>query len=217
MSVELCLFRHGRTTWNAEGRYQGHADVELDDLGHGQALAVAQRCRQIAPMALYSSDLVRCRVVGEAISDATGAALRLDDRLRERDVGAWSGLTRAEIAERFPDEWEAWRLGDEVRPGGGETLDEVVARTKAFVETIRSRYDDGSVVAVTHGGWIRTLVQWVLGDGVRRSSFGVPSQGALTVFQLADDGSCTLEAFNDRGHLLSVEPIDQEPPAPPVF
>lgn len=217
MSIELYLFRHGRTTWNAAGRYQGHADVDLDDLGRGQALAVGQRCRSIEPVALYSSDLRRCADVGRQVELATGVELRLDDRLRERDVGLWSGLTRAEIKERFADEFEQWQHGDEeVKPGGGESAGDVIERIKLFVDTVRSDVGSGSVVAVTHAGWIRSMMQWVLGPGCARRNLGVPSQGSLTVLRI-DDERLTLEAFNDRGHLLSVEPVDQEPPPAHIY
>ena len=58
--LELCLFRHGRTEWNARGKYQGHADVDLDDLGRRQAVKVGERVAEMNPVAIYSSDLRRC-------------------------------------------------------------------------------------------------------------------------------------------------------------
>lgn len=216
MTLELCLFRHGRTTWNEQGRYQGHADVDLDDLGRAQALAVAKRCVAMKPIALFSSDLKRCADVAVEVSNATGLPSSLDQRLRERDVGLWSGLTRVEIAERFPEEFALWTEGDEtVCPGGGESAEHVVERIKSFVDTIR-QYETGTVVAITHGGWIRSALLSAMGSPIARRSLGVPAQGSLTVFSIKHD-EMTLEAYNDRGHLLSVEPVDQEPPAPRVY
>ena len=58
--LELCLFRHGRTEWNAQGMYQGHADVDLDELGRRQAVKVGDRIAKMNPAAIYSSDLRRC-------------------------------------------------------------------------------------------------------------------------------------------------------------
>lgn len=218
MTIELCLFRHGRTTWNLEGRYQGHADVDLDELGRGQALAVAERCREIAPVAVFSSDLRRCADVGRRVSEATGVSLQLDERLRERDVGSWSGLTRVEIGEQFPEEFAAWRAGDDrLRPGGGESHSDVARRIDSFCADAKAGQQSGSIVVITHAGWIRSAIQSAFGATFGRNRLGVATQGSLTVLILDDNGSVGLEAFNDRGHLLNVQPVDRQPPAPLVY
>lgn len=217
MAVELFLFRHGRTTWNAQGRYQGHADVDLDALGQAQALAVAARCKEINPIDVYSSDLRRCSDVGKRISEVLDKELMLDKRLRERDVGRWSGMTRDEIKEQFGEEFRLWQEGDEsVRPGGGECKGDVTDRIAAFFADMNSKYESGPVVVVTHSGFIRSVVQWVLGQALPRKSFGVPGYGSLTVVRMASD-AWSLESFNDRGHLLGIELVDQEKPAPHIY
>ena len=133
-------------------------------------------------------------------------------------MGAWSGLTRDEIAVQYADEFIAWQQGsNDVRPGGGENAAEVIGRVRSFVESVREEYSAGPIVAVTHSGWIRSAITWAFGEQMARSSLGIPAQGSLTVFLLKDNGSIVLEAFNDRGHLLDVEPIDREPPAAPVY
>ncbi|MBY0401961.1 histidine phosphatase family protein, partial [Myxococcota bacterium] len=97
----ICLIRHGETTWNREGRWQGHADPELTVEGLAQArwlaetLAAEQAARPWTR--LYSSDLLRARATAERIADALRLELVLDPRLRELDVGRWSGLTRPQI------------------------------------------------------------------------------------------------------------------------
>lgn len=216
MTLELYLFRHGRTSWNVQGRYQGQSDIDLDDLGRAQALAVAQRCAAISPIALYTSDLRRCADVAAQVESTTGISAVRDERLRERDFGEWSGLTRAEISQRFPKEFELWQEGDEnVRVGGGETSTEVTARIMSFMEIVRG-HRSGAVVAISHASWIRSAVQWVLGYSISRRSLGVPGQGSVTVMSFSQDG-VALEVFNDRGHLLAVEAVDSEPPSPRVY
>jgi len=218
VSIDLYFFRHGRTEWNSQGRYQGHADVDLDRLGRGQALAVAERCREIGPTLLLTSDLRRCSDVAARIAERTGVEAVPEPRLRERHVGQWSGLTRDEIAERFPDEYRRWRAGDlDVRPGGGETARELQDRIVQLIDHVVGTVGEGaSVVAVTHAGWIRGAMHVALGPGTSKQAFGVPSQGSLTVLSHGEHG-LRLEAYNDRGHLLQVEPVDQEPPAPMVL
>lgn len=208
MTVELFVFRHGRTSWNSQGRYQGQTDIDLDELGRTQAVAVAKRCAAIAPVALYSSDLRRCADVATSIASEVDVAIVADKRLRERDFGEWSGLTRSEIAERYPEQFRLWQQGDsEVRPGGGETAGDVLARIESFVDTVRE-HGTGRVVAVSHASWIRSLVQWVLGGNVHRRTFGVPAQGSLTIVSLGGSGPM-LETFNEREHLRGVEDAGQ--------
>jgi broad specificity phosphatase PhoE len=100
---------------------QGQLDVPLDEVGRQQAAAVAGVLGEAAPSALLSSDLARARDTGQALADATGVRLRLDARLRELDLGHWQGLTIDEAKQRYPTEYDAWRAGDDVPRGGGET------------------------------------------------------------------------------------------------
>ncbi|MCY7365296.1 MAG: histidine phosphatase family protein, partial [Frankiaceae bacterium] len=113
--------RHGRTASNAEGRIQGHLDTPLDDLGHRQAAAAAPWLAALEPTVLLTSDLSRAADTAAPLGRALGLAPVVDARLRELHLGAWQGLTGQEARERFPDEHAAWRAGDDVPRGGGET------------------------------------------------------------------------------------------------
>jgi glucosyl-3-phosphoglycerate phosphatase len=217
MSIELCFFRHGRSVWNAQKRFQGQADVALDELGKRQARAVARRCQEMAPVALISSDLSRCADVAKAVSEVTALEVKFDQRLRERDVGSWSGLTQPEVSSQFPNDFQAWIGGNEdVRPGGGETMSDLLHRVDDFMQSIIASDHQGTVVAVSHGAWIKALVRWITGPDIPSGAIGVPSQASLTVVHI-EDGKARLEAFNDRGHLLEVEDVDREAPSPRIY
>src|SRR4051794_13855370 len=101
MPTEVLLMRHGQSEWNAIGRWQGQADSPLTDLGRAQARAVA---RSLPPVdAVFASDLSRARETAEIIVSVLGAgSVTVDADLRERDAGAWSGMTREEIHEQYP-------------------------------------------------------------------------------------------------------------------
>ena len=99
----ILLVRHGETDWNLERRWQGHIDRPLNDVGRAQARALADRLDSEPFAAVYSSDLARARETAEIVAAAHGLPVHLDPRLREADVGEWSGLTADEIERRYPE------------------------------------------------------------------------------------------------------------------
>jgi probable phosphoglycerate mutase len=152
----VVLLRHGRTAHNATGRIQGQLDVSLDDVGRAQAAAVAEALAEASPYAVVSSDLSRARDTAEAVASRAGVTLRTDERLREIALGEWQGLTGEEAAERFPDEHAAWRRGEDVRRGGGETYWDAGVRAAECIRSLLESLPDGrTLIAVTHGGTAR--------------------------------------------------------------
>lgn len=159
----ISLIRHGETTWNRIGRWQGHADPGLTAVGVEQARRLARDLAaeqgQRPWTRLYSSDLTRARTTAALIGEALALPLAIDARLRELDVGSWSGLTRVEIAARDAALLQAFEAGDpEVRPGGGETRIEIRERSHAFVRAMAERHAGERILVVTHLGVIRALV-----------------------------------------------------------
>ena len=148
----IALVRHGQSEWNAVGRWQGWADPPLSALGRDQA---RQAVDAVGPVdVVVSSDLRRA--LDTAAILAAGLGLEKPavlPALRERDVGDWTGLTRAEIDQRWPGAL-AGRMPD---PPGGETYDLLLARVLESVGALACAYGDQKVLAVTHGGFIRAL------------------------------------------------------------
>jgi broad specificity phosphatase PhoE len=143
----LLLVRHGETDWNRDGRYQGWADPPLNETGREQARLLAEQLRAIPFDAAYSSDLRRAHETAELVAAPHGVPVVVDPGLREIDVGSWSGLTRAEVLERFPDF---------TRPDG-ESREAHGARVLAAAERIARANVDRRVLVVTHGGTLRAL------------------------------------------------------------
>jgi len=151
--VRLLLVRHGESTWNAQSRWQGQADPPLSPFGERQAEDATARLTEIATVTtVWVSDLSRARRTGELIAQRLGLdGVREESRLRERDVGAWSGLTRADIEERWPGYLAARRSPPDFE--GDEVL---LARTRAGLAAVVDGAS-GDVLVVTHGGVIRTV------------------------------------------------------------
>jgi probable phosphoglycerate mutase len=149
----IILWRHGRTEWNAGGRFQGQLDVPLDPVGRAQAEAAAPHVAALCPDAILASDLKRATETAEAVSDLTGLPVRLDARLREVHVGEWQGLHADEVSERYPDLVAALDRGEDVPKGvTGETRADVAARVGAVMdELVRELQPGETAVVVAHG------------------------------------------------------------------
>src|SRR5687767_12015126 len=118
VATRILLVRHGESEWNASGRWQGWADAPLSELGQQQAVEAAQAVGAVD--AVVASDLSRAAETARIISELIGVGPVLTmEGLRERDVGEWSGLTRKEIGERWPETLEAWGRGEMPPPPGG--------------------------------------------------------------------------------------------------
>jgi probable phosphoglycerate mutase len=158
--LKLYLIRHGETDWNAEGRIQGHSDIELNARGLEQARRLAARLPDEGDFhALYASPLKRAYRTAEMIGSALNLAVTPDARLLERSLGMLEGLTMNDIREKYPDVHHAWHDGGP-RPHipGEESRDDFVKRVGNFVHAIRANHSDGRVLAVTHGGTINMLL-----------------------------------------------------------
>lgn len=163
MTVErLLLWRHGRTQWNASGRFQGQQESALDEVGLAQARQAAPYLAAERPTAIYTSDLSRAVRTGQILAELLGLAVTADARLRETSLGSWEGLNRAEVAERYPDEFEAWTVGARANPGNGETAPDVARRAREVVAEILDR-ERGTVVLTAHGGSLKALTASLIG------------------------------------------------------
>jgi probable phosphoglycerate mutase len=153
----LWFVRHGQSTWNAAGRWQGQADPPLSALGRAQAERLADRLAGAGVALLAASDLARARETAEILGARLGLVPRFDPALREHDVGAWSGLTRAEIERRWPEQLARFLGGDlALRPGGGESRLALRARVRSALVRLEASAP-GPVAVVSHLGVLRAL------------------------------------------------------------
>ena len=133
------------------GRWQGHTDRPLTELGRRQARLLGRQLAATPVEAAYASDLRRAWETAELALAGRGIPVVRIRSLREVDVGSWAGLTARELEDRFPQELERWRDGG-TGWSGGETYDDMAERVVAAVGEIAARHDGGSVLVVSHGG-----------------------------------------------------------------
>ena len=161
----LLVVRHGQTTSNALGIWQGQLDHELSPLGHEQARAAAAAIAPLRPHRIVSSDLVRARVTAQEIGAACGIEVSLDERWREIHAGDWQGMTSAEVRAHHPHDADRLVRGEDFRRGGtGESLADVARRARAGLDDLTAAMDPGEcVVIATHGVTGRTLAAELVG------------------------------------------------------
>ena len=161
---KIVFWRHGRTPWNAEQRFQGQTDIDLDDVGTGRALRAAGMLATLEPSMIIASDLLRASATAQPLARILGLEVHLDAGLRETFAGEWEGLRRPELESGYGDLLASWSSGADIRPGiTGETRREVAARMAAAVERALVEVSPGQVlVVVTHGGAARAGIGQML-------------------------------------------------------
>ncbi len=197
MARDITLVRHGETTANAAGLWQGSGDAGFTDRGSNQVLRVAER--------LQADTFDRALASGQGRANATAAATGLefavDPGWREMGLGSWEGLTRPEVESRYGDELAAMRAGEPVRVGGtGETTAELLARSLEAFDRLAASLDDGqSAVVFSHGGPIMMVVSHLLGVANRGPLHPIVNT-AITRITIGDEFP-QVRIFNDAGHL----------------
>lgn len=159
----LYVVRHGETDWNREGRYQGQRESHLTATGRAQAQALADALAGASISRVITSPLARCVDTAAPLAARLGVNVEVDSRLIEIAHGTWEGRLRAEIERDDPQRMRAWRESPErVQFDGGESLEDVVARWRAFAAELDG---ENNIAVVTHD----VLVRLALLDAARRS------------------------------------------------
>lgn len=176
--MRLILVRHGETVWNAERRLQGHADAPLSPRGIEQARHSAKFFAEgPAPALVVSSDLSRAHHTAGLLG-FTGFAT--DERLREMDLGDWTGCWIEQIEASDRGAYRDWRLGS-YTPPRGEEWGQFRERVSAALGEAVDR-SDGDVVVVAHEGVVRAACDVLI--GLAPSSLSPIAPAAITIFDI---------------------------------
>jgi probable phosphoglycerate mutase len=163
VATTIVLARHGETDWNRERRFQGHADMPLNEVGRAQAAALAAQLEGEPFSSVYTSPLRRAAETAEIVAARLGVGVRPHPALKEVDVGSWSGLSEQEVEARYPEGYARWLENRAAGWHDGETYEELAARVVAGLHEIAREHADEHVLAVTHGGPIRSARAVALG------------------------------------------------------
>lgn len=162
--TEIILIRHGETEWNSQQRMQGHSNSDLSSVGQAQIQALGQWMKNVPFDHIYSSDSLRAKQTAEAITQFSGHELKIDLRLREKNLGVFEGLTSEEARERHPEVFRLFKTaGSKYVIDEGESTQQLQDRALEIVDEIRIKHPEEHVLLVTHGGFIRVVMKHSLG------------------------------------------------------
>ena len=204
--LRLFAVRHGETAWSRERRFAGARDVPLAQEGLRQCEAVAAALGGKPVAAVYASPLERARASAEVIAKPHRLEVGIEPDFREMAFGEWEGLTRDDVAARFPEAYERWRTAPHrlVLPGG-ERLTDVALRVKNAVDELLGTHAGETVVLVSHAVVLRLIVLRALGLGPERLWTVDASPAGITEIEY-EPGWATIHRMNTLSHLEPVAP-----------
>lgn len=209
--MNLLIVRHGETTWNREGRYQGRTDVPLSAEGESQARALGKRLAGLPIAIALTSPLARTRRTAEAILGDRKVVLEPEAALIEISHGQWEGQLASDIEHSHAEMFGTWRTRpDRHVPAGpdAETLGDVEERAwPVLVRTCARLGADETALIVAHDAVNRVLLCRVLGLPLTRVWTFRQSPASLNVLSGASIAELQVVRLNDAEH---VAPLLQE-------
>jgi len=202
MTTRLYLVRHGATPLSAEDKFSGAANVYLSDEGRSQAVHLAQRLKDDNLNAIYASPLDRTMETANILAKHHKTSPIAREGLREISHGHWEGLSRREVAEGFPEEYEAWESDPfTFAPKDGESGISVLARALPVIRDIVVNHKDGNVLVVSHKATLRLIISSLLGFDARGFRDRLDQAPAcLNILDFKDPSRARLMLFNDISH-----------------
>lgn len=202
--MRIMLARHGETSWNVDGRYQGQGfDIPLSEAGQAQALALGERMKDVPLVRAVASPLLRARGTAElALGDRAGL-LRLEPAFMEIAHGEWEGRLATEIRDQYPDLRRAWREAPHtVTLPGGESLQQVLDRAwPAFHKACEGLGTEETLLIVAHDGVNRVLLCRVLGLPLARVWAFRQAPTCLNLLEGSDPEHLAVVRINDAAHI----------------
>ncbi|MBV9580030.1 MAG: histidine phosphatase family protein [Chloroflexi bacterium] len=197
--VRILLARHGETVFNVEGRWQGQADSPLTDRGRAQAGELARALADEPIAAVYSSDLGRATDTARAVAALHALEVRPEARLREIDVGEWTGKHRDEINAAYPGGLKAWATQpSSYQLPNGENIRDAQSRALEFFAERMPSHAGETVVVISHGALCQAILVNAMGgtvddlwlkegvDNCQISRLEWSTDGGLNLIQLVD-------------------------------
>lgn len=201
--VRFIIVRHGQTDFNKLRKYQGQHESTLLPIGIEQAEATAEYVAARYKLdAVYASDLSRAVMTAEPFAKRFSLPVNTDVALREVDVGEWTLKQIADVERDYPELIHAYRSNmGEFRFPSGESFEEVSRRACDALLRIAEAHDGQTVLVVSHGGTIRSMICGLLGYPIKNLPKIEPVKNAsLTVVEY-ENSHAEFLLMGDISHL----------------
>ena len=207
-STIMYAVRHGETVWNRAGKMQGWHDSPLTELGISQAKATAQGMEGRGVEQIYVSDLKRAIDTANIIAEVIQVDVKIDKRLRERNMGEMEGLTHRMYGELYPEKLEQYLKDD---PSwaipGGESLIDRCERCVSAANDICSRHKGQTILIVGHGGVLSSFIQHTVGLDLSQPRCYSLFNACISRFTI-DNHKWVLDTWGDISHMKHLEVMD---------
>lgn len=201
--TRIFMIRHGQSIANFEGKFAGHSDFDLTELGHRQAALAANYLLEREKIdKIYASDLLRAYNTAVAFSKAYGLDITASEELREIYAGKWESLSFDQIAELFPKDFGDWMHDfSNARCTEGESVAEIYERVKNYVCRIAEENDGKCILIATHATVVRAFNCFAMGYSAdRMADVSFCGNAALNSF-IYENGKATIEKSNINEYL----------------
>lgn len=197
--ITLILIRHGETTWNNRGKIQGSSDSSvLNKKGKLQAQFTAERLAKFKIDVMYASGLKRAKQTARIISKTVSIKIKVTKNLNERSFGILEGKKVDYVfgkLDSMPDK-ARYRF----RPKNGESPHDVELRVRKEMKKIMNMHEGKTVLIITHGGVIKTVIKLIKKIPVEKRVEGRIKNTSLTMFKIHEE-EVLEEIINDTKHL----------------
>ncbi len=197
--MKLFMVRHGETVENSKEIIQGHTLGRLSKKGRQQAVKVAHRLKSEKFDCVYVSDLQRAVDTSrEILRFHNGVQVFYDPRIREQNLGVYEGKSIASLREDIKR-----KKTDFIHyvPSGGESVEELSGRTGNFYQSILEKHPDKTVLLITHGGVIITMLLYIFKWDFSRYREVLPENTAVSMIDIDSKGTPKLLQMNSTEHL----------------
>lgn len=157
-TTTILFCRHGETEWNHLRKFQGTIDIPLNDEGREQASAIAETMFSKGIAAVWTSPLLRAHSTAKRVADRIGLPLRIDVRLKERNLGILQGLGYNVIKKSYPQIWAAWKAFQPLpQEAQAESDEDITVRMEDAIFDMGAKHPGQTIAVVGHAGTLRVV------------------------------------------------------------
>ena len=157
--TNIFLVRHGQTTWNSEGRLQGHKNSALTETGRDQAVQAKISLEQYDIHKAFVSPLQRARDTSKIILEDRDIDVVIVESLKEINLGPWEGKTKIETQQSHPEQYKHYWTNPELfKLPGAESFEQLKSRVVAVLDDIFLKEKGKNILVVSHWMAIKTAL-----------------------------------------------------------